>query len=287
MPPLTDKNGNIPESDEKNNCATATGTVTVTGLPQSPVDLAVTALTPPPGTRLPGEMVVLTATVRNHGTEASPTTTTKFNLLNVDPSAPIKTKNLKGVQIVAPIAVGASNATEVTVQVYPDTDPGTYFLQACADGENQLREIEEDDNCRTSTATMIVSEVPDLVVTQVGNPPANVVPGASFPVTETVQNIGPVGALASKVKFSLVPTVVGGLSFDLNGNQAVPALGSNAIFNGSGTVKVARGRCRAPIACRPARMPGQASLLATRRMTARCRREWCRWRRWPISSSLR
>jgi subtilase family serine protease len=234
-----DKNGNIPESDEKNNCATAPGTVTVTGVPLSPVDLAVTALTPPPTTRLPGETFPLTATVLNHGTEASPSTTTKFNLVNVDPLVILnKTKNLKGVQIVTPIAAGTSNATEVTVQVYPDTDPGTYFLQACADGEKQLREIDEGDNCFTTTAKITVLPVPDLVVTQVGNPPATVLPGAGFPVTETVQNIGPVGALASKVKFSLVPTVVGGLPFDLNGSQTVPALTSNAIFNGSGTVTV-------------------------------------------------
>ena len=96
----------------------------MTGLPLSPADLAVTALTPPPATRLPGETFSLTATVKNNGTEPSPTTTTKFNLVNALVN-PTKTKNLKGVQIVDPLAVGATNATAVTVEVYGDTDPGT------------------------------------------------------------------------------------------------------------------------------------------------------------------
>jgi hypothetical protein len=77
-----DYNKKVPESFEKNNCATALGTVTVTGLPPSLADLAVTALTPPPATRLPGESFPLTATVQNHGTETSPSTTNKFYLVN-------------------------------------------------------------------------------------------------------------------------------------------------------------------------------------------------------------
>ena len=126
----------------ENNCATAPGTVTVTGLPLSPADLAVTALTPPPATRLPGETFSLTATVKNNGTGASPSTTSKFYLVNalVNPTI---SKNLKGVQIVDPLAAGATNATAVTVEVYADTVPGSYFLQACADGEKQLHESDE------------------------------------------------------------------------------------------------------------------------------------------------
>ena len=140
------------ESLESNNCDTALGTVTVTGLPLSPADLAVTALTRPPATRLPGETFSLTATVVNNGTGASPSTTSKFYLVNALVNATIR-KNLKGVQIVGPLAVGATNATAVTVEVFEDTIPGAYFLQACADGDKQLHELEEDDNCFTSSVS--------------------------------------------------------------------------------------------------------------------------------------
>jgi subtilase family serine protease len=150
-------------------------------------------------------------------------------------------KNLKGVQIVDPLAVGATNATAVTVEVYSDTVPGSYFLQACADGEKQLHELEEDDNCFTSSGHPITaSPVPNLVVTQVGNPPTTALPGkSSFPVATTVQNVGPVGALASLVGFSLVSTVDATIRFELKGTQDVPPLGSIAPpSSGSGMVTV-------------------------------------------------
>lgn len=234
----TDYSNVVAESSEKNNCTTGTEMVTVTGLSLSPADLAVTALTSPPPTRLPGETFALTATVKNNGTGASPATTSKFYLVNALVNPTLR-KNLKGVQPLGPLAAGATNATPVTVEVYADTVPGNYFLQACADGEKLLREVNENDNCLTATAAITVSQVPNLVVTQVGNPPATAVPGkTSFTMTETVQNVGPVGALASQVGFTLVSTVDPLIRFDLKGIQDVPPLGAAAIFNGSGTVTV-------------------------------------------------
>lgn len=224
------------EISESNNCGLAPVTVTVTGLPLSLADLAVTALTPPPASKFPGETFALTATLRNNGTEASTSTTTKFNLVKTTGTL---RKNLKGVQIVGPLAAGATNATAITVEVYEDTVPGSYVLEACADGEKQLTEKNEGDNCLLSTAAINVLQVPNLVITQVGNPPATAVPGkTSFLLTETVQNIGPVGAPASIVGFTLVSTVDPLIRFDLRGAQDVPALASTAIFNGSGTVTV-------------------------------------------------
>jgi subtilase family serine protease len=235
-----DYNKKVPESFEKNNCATALGTVTVTGLPPSLADLAVTALTPPPATRLPGESFPLTATVQNHGTETSPSTTNKFYLVNAVVNPTVR-KNLKGVQLLNPVAAGATNATPVTVEVYADTVPGNYFLQACADGEKQIREQDEDDNCRTSSSPITVSEAPDLVVSQVGNPPASTLPGKSFSMTYTVNNVGPIAAtLPSRVKFSLVSTADATIVFPMSGSQDVPPLGvgPSAIFNGTGSVTV-------------------------------------------------
>ena len=96
--------------------------------------------------------------------------------------------------------------------------------------------------------------MPNLVVTQVGSPPATALPGkTSFPVTASVQNVGPVGALASIVGFSLVSTVdPAAIPVDLKGTINVPPLGSNAPpFNGSGTVTVS-----------PQTLPGSYRVLA-------------------------
>jgi subtilase family serine protease len=245
----------VPESSDGNNCTPAPETLTVTGLPLSPADLALTALTPPPATRLPGETFSLTATVKNNGTGASPSTTTKFNLVNALVN-PTTTKNLKGVQIVDPIAAGATNATPVTVEVYADTVPGNYFLQACADGAKELHENNEGDNCLTSPSPITVSPVPDLVMTAIGNPPATIVAGKSFPAATTysVTNAGGVAALASTAKFSLVSAVVGAIPISLKGavpaDLALPALNPGQVFSHAAFLKV-----------RPETPPGSYSLL--------------------------
>ena len=134
--------------------------------------------------------------------------------------SPTTTKNLKGVQIVDPIAVGATNATAVTVEVYGDTVPGSYFLQACADGDKQLHESNESDNCLTSPSPITVSPVPDLVMTAIGNPPATVVAGQTLVPTTTysVTNASAlVASVPSTAKFSLVSSVVGAIPIDLKG----------------------------------------------------------------------
>jgi subtilase family serine protease len=233
----------IVDGSKKNDCATSLEVVTVTGLPLSLADLAVTALTPPPATRLPGETFSLTATVKNNGTGASPATTTKFNLVNALVN-PTTTKNLKGVQLVDPLAAGATNATEVTVEVYGDTVPGTYFLQACADGGRQIHEGNEGDNCRTSSSPITVSPVPDLVLTAIGNPPSTLEAGQNFPAATTysVTNAGAVAAVPSTAKFSLVSTVVGAIPIALKGtvpaDLALPALDPGQVFNHAASLKV-------------------------------------------------
>ena len=150
---------------------------------------------------------------------------------------PTTTKNLKGIQIVDPLAAGATNATAVTVEVYGDTAPGSYFLQACADGEKQLHEGNEADNCLTSPSPITVSPVPDIVMTAIGNPPATVVAGQGFPAATTysVTNAGAVAALPSTAKFSLVSSVVGAIPIALKGtvpaDLALPGLNPAQVFN--------------------------------------------------------
>ena len=65
-----------------------------------------------------------------------------------------------------------------------------------------MAESDESDNCIASpTATVTVTR-PDLVENTVSAPPATKARGTSFPVTDTVQNLGAVASGASPTRYS-------------------------------------------------------------------------------------
>ena len=78
--------------------------------------------------------------------------------------------------------------------MYSDTDAGTYSLQACADGDGDVSEAFENNNCKISLATITILESPDLVVTSITNPVSSAGQGAVITAKSTVKNIGPVNA---------------------------------------------------------------------------------------------
>ena len=83
---------------------------------------------------------------------------------------------------------------------------------------------------------------PDLVETTITNPPATVLQGGSFSVTDTVQNQGSVGAGASTTRYYLSPdTTKGAGDTLLTGTRSVPALAAGATSNGSQNVTVPGG----------------------------------------------
>jgi subtilase family serine protease len=82
-----------------------------------------------------------------------------------------------------------------------------------------------------------VVALPDLVVSEVGNPPAGAVPGGSISVTDTTQNVGFAVSLASKTRYylSLDPTRGPGAIL-LVGSRALGTL--NHTETSTGTVSV-------------------------------------------------
>ena len=240
----------VGESEESNNCTDAPGAmkVTVVGLPLSDADLVVPTITNPQVSAVPGDPIVVTATVKNKGTAPSPPTTTRFNL--VSGTGPTATrKNLKGFQNVPDLAAGAANAVPATISIYSDTVPGTYFLEACADGDEQVNE-QNENNCRISVGQVTVQEIPNLKVTTIDPPPTTLLQGQSFSAKETVKNTGSVTAPVSTVKYYLVSTVDQS-RIDLKGTQAVPALTPGLAFSAAQMVKV-----------RPDTIPGSYRLQA-------------------------
>lgn len=188
-------------------------------------DLVVTSVSSPPADAFPGDPLSLTVVVTNQGTAATEVppqsdNATTFNLLPVPPGSNPK-KNLKGIQIIkTPLAIGESDGANVpvTVAVYSDTLPGTYQLQACADGKEFVAESVEGNNCTIAAGTITIHQVPDLVASSVTIHQASAGQGDRITglVTNTVTNSGPVAADASTTTYSLVSTT-DGTTKDLKG----------------------------------------------------------------------
>ena len=224
----------IAETLESDNCNDSTATVTVQGVTVSNADLVVLSVTGPPTTAFPGDPFDVTAVVKNVGTEAAPASTTSFYLVNT--STAVK-KNLNGGQNVGALAPNATGGPTVTISVYSDTLPGTYKMQACADGPKTFTEAVESNNCTDAAGTITVVEVPNLVVSSIGNPPSTAPLGGTIKLTSQVKNLGNVQAGASRTKYFLVPTD-GSSRKDLKGGTDVPALNKGQAFSIQETLTV-------------------------------------------------
>jgi subtilase family serine protease len=94
-------------------------------------------------------------------------------------------------------------------------------------------EIDENNNCRASTGKVEVGR-PDLVSTAVSEPPATKVLGASFSVTDTVQNQSVFSAGASRVQYYLsLDGVKNAGDRLLSGFRTVPGLAAGAVSTGT------------------------------------------------------
>src|SRR5262249_53264425 len=120
------------------------------------------------------------------------------------------------------------------------TVPGSYQLQICADGGKVEAEVDENNNCVTSSGKIDVAPNPDLVVTSITIAPTlprTVVPGASLAITAVGTNNGLVQAKASTMKYLLVNTV-SGAEKNLNGTQTIPIVQPGASVTVQKTVTV-------------------------------------------------
>ena len=86
-----------------------------------------------------------------------------------------------------------------------------------------------------------LANLPDLIETSVTNPPATVLDGGSFSVTDTVQNTGSATAAASTTRYYLSTTTSKSGARLLTGSRAVPSLAAGATSSGTVTVTVSAG----------------------------------------------
>ncbi len=117
----------------------------------------------------------------------------------------------------------------------------TYFLLACADDQNAVVESDEGNNCIASPTAIVTVARPDLVQTALmTTPPAPATtPGATFSVTDTVENRGLVPAEGSTTRYYLsLDAVTSAGDILLTGSRAVPALAAGATQSGTVTVTI-------------------------------------------------
>jgi hypothetical protein len=227
--------GVVPESHEGNNCRASATTVQVQTAPSGSADLAVSGVTAPAGAVV-GVSFSVTDTTANQGGGSAPATKTRY-YLSKDTVKGKGDKRLTGERSVPILGPGASSSGSATVLIKAGTPGGAYFLLACADDTAKVAESDETDNCLSSTSQMTLTG-PDLVTTAVSNPPATVVAGSSFSVTDTVANQGNAGAGASTTRYYLsINTKKGSTDPRLTGTRSVPAMAAGAAPS-TGTVTV-------------------------------------------------
>jgi parallel beta-helix repeat protein len=230
-----DDTGFLLESNETDNCR-ASATAVQVGRP----DLVMTALGNPPAAVVPGGNFPVTDTVRNDSLYPAAASRVQY-YLSLDTIKSTTDKLVIGARAVASLAAGAISPGGITVVVPTNTPAGTYFLIACADDARQVVEIDESNGCRASTGQVEVGR-PDLVSTEVSEPPPTVVRGKSFSVSDTVRNQSAFNAGASRVQYYLsVDGVKNAGDRLLTGFRAVATLGAGAVSTGTLSVTIPAG----------------------------------------------
>src|SRR5262245_56139355 len=143
----------LSEKDENNNCVTSIKTIVITERP----DLVVTsvALADLQPTHVPiGGTIAVEFTVQNLG--PGPSAKSQMRIFLIDAKTGVS-KDLKGHPSVSELAPAESRTGKGSVKIFADTKLGTYQIKACADYNEQVPEIDEDNNCLMGTDTITVT----------------------------------------------------------------------------------------------------------------------------------
>jgi cysteine-rich repeat protein len=200
-----DKANTVAEDSEANNCTSTTNVVHV----QSPdlVDQSVTA----PATATLGVAFTVTDHVANPGAAPAPGSTTRF-FISTDGTAHTK---LIGTGTVGTLAAGDTGTdANWSVTVPSGVAAGSYYVLACADGNSQISEGSETNNCAASTSQVSVSG-PDLVEQNVSINTNLMSNAGSITITETTANVGAQAAGTSRTKWLLSTDAVVSKADDL------------------------------------------------------------------------
>jgi CARDB protein len=119
-------------------------------------DLVEASLSKPPPARLPGDSFAITDKVKNAGTARAGKSTTRY-YLSLDQRKGASDILLAASRSVRALNPGQSSSGKANLQI-PVTAPlALYFVLACADGLNKVRESSEGKNCRASPSRISVT----------------------------------------------------------------------------------------------------------------------------------
>ena len=185
----------VTERDEANNCAASTEKTMVSSEKRS--DLQISGVSEPPEQLLKGRSFSVTDTAINNGAVGAPaplafTVGYYFSTDRVKDPSDI----LLGSRLINSLLVGEESSTTTTVTVPTTTKQGVYFLLSCSDIGDTVLERNEANNCLGSLGTTryTPTDLPDLLMTSISNPPGVIGPWGLFSVTDTVKNAGISGA---------------------------------------------------------------------------------------------
>ena len=117
-------------------------------------DLVVATVRRLPAFAEPGQGVTVGDTVKNRGNNAASASVVRY-LLSKD--GKVSSGDLKiGRRRVARLAPGGKSADTARATIPPKAPAGIYYLLACADGDRDVAESSERNNCRRSTTSMLV-----------------------------------------------------------------------------------------------------------------------------------
>jgi subtilase family serine protease len=157
------------------------------GVPDGP-DYVITSVNNPPVTAAPGGSFTLLDTTKNQGNADA--TATSQNLYYLSPDNELDaTDTVLGGRGILALTAGETSSGGLNAHV-PATMPlGDYFVITCADGSNNVAEVDETNNCASST-TQVSIVLPDYKVTTLTEPPAAGQRGKAFTIFDTTKNIG-------------------------------------------------------------------------------------------------
>jgi subtilase family serine protease len=191
------------------------------------VDLDITSMSSPT-TAGAGSSITITETTKNIGDGVAGSTETQFYLsLNstIDPS-----DILLGSRGVPSLAARTSSVGSTTATIPGNTDAGTWYIIAKADGEELVAESNENNNTYTRT----IGIGPDLDVTSFRGP-SSANPGQGITLSDSTKNRGAGVADQSLTQFYLSANGTLDPSDILLGSRSVPALAEGAVMIPVGT----------------------------------------------------
>ncbi|MFY1113205.1 MAG: CARDB domain-containing protein [Methanosarcinaceae archaeon] len=140
-------------------------------------DLVIETLTTEPENPEPGDMITITAIVKNQGTERSIKTNLAYNI------------DLVGIGEREIPELDPGSSSQISETWTPSTE-GKVNILVWADSENYVSESDEWNNEKTASIEVKKQTYPDLVVETISSNPTEPEPGQTATVTVTVKNLG-------------------------------------------------------------------------------------------------